>query len=134
MTRYVLGFVFDVESNRIVLIQKKRPTWQAGKWNGIGGHIEDGETSRDAMIREFQEETGVEIPKDLWQDICYLRGDDWSVVVYTAVSVDIEHCSTMTDEEVRVFPVAELPEVIDNLSWLIPLCLDAPDTYSVKVN
>lgn len=44
--------------NRILLAKKKRG-FGAGKYNGIGGKIEVGETSEQAMLRECQEEIAV---------------------------------------------------------------------------
>ena len=40
---YTLGFVFDRDLQHVLLIQKQRPAWQAGKFNGIGGKLEAGE-------------------------------------------------------------------------------------------
>jgi 8-oxo-dGTP diphosphatase len=34
-----------------------------GKWNGIGGHIEEGEDPSQAAIRETKEESGLDIQK-----------------------------------------------------------------------
>lgn len=56
--RFVLGFCFDIGYHNVLLIEKNRPPWQAGKLNGIGGKIEEGESPSGAMVREFQEETG----------------------------------------------------------------------------
>jgi 8-oxo-dGTP pyrophosphatase MutT (NUDIX family) len=55
--RYVLGFVFSQACDRVLLIWKNRPAWQKDKLNGIGGKIEAGETPKQAMEREFTEET-----------------------------------------------------------------------------
>jgi 8-oxo-dGTP diphosphatase len=38
------------------------------RWNGVGGHVEPGESIRDAAARELREETGLDVP-----DLC-LRG------------------------------------------------------------
>jgi 8-oxo-dGTP diphosphatase len=56
---YVNGFMFSPDHQRVALIHKRQPTWQAGYLNGIGGKIELGETAAEAMVREFSEETGV---------------------------------------------------------------------------
>lgn len=56
MTKYVLGFIFDSYAEKVLLIEKQRPNWQAGKLNGIGGKIESGEKSTAAMVREAFEE------------------------------------------------------------------------------
>lgn len=53
-----LGLV--CENGRILLGMKKRG-FGAGKWNGFGGHVEEGETIEQAMAREFQEEAGVNV-------------------------------------------------------------------------
>lgn len=57
--RYVLGFTFSPTFSHVLLLWKNRPAWQAGKLNGIGGKIEEGETAEEAMAREFTEETGI---------------------------------------------------------------------------
>ena len=38
---------------------KKNNDLNEGKWLGIGGHIEHGETIEQALLREVQEETGL---------------------------------------------------------------------------
>lgn len=55
---YVLGFMFNLAESKVLLVWKNRPAWQAGKLNGVGGKIEEGETPIQAMNREFAEETG----------------------------------------------------------------------------
>ena len=67
---YVLGFAFTTDG-RVALIQKKRPAWQAGRLNGIGGKVEGTEHSAAAMVREFREETGVDTPEKA--DIAIVR-------------------------------------------------------------
>ena len=59
-TRYVVGFAFDHKLEGVLLCQKNRPEWQAGKLNGLGGKIENGESPIEAMIREFKEEAGLD--------------------------------------------------------------------------
>ncbi len=56
-------FLFSEDRRRVVLINKKRPEWQAGLQNGIGGKVLEGEIYLQAMIREFKEETGFEFKK-----------------------------------------------------------------------
>ena len=47
--------LFVIKNNRILLAQKKRG-FGVGKYNGVGGKLEPGETVEQAMIRETQEE------------------------------------------------------------------------------
>jgi len=41
---YVAGFMFSPDLENVVLIEKQKPEWQKGKYNAVGGKIEDGET------------------------------------------------------------------------------------------
>ena len=74
---YVCGFLVDEAWDQVVLVKKLRPTWQAGKLNGVGGKIETiigekVESPLDAMIREFKEETGNVVVN--WTYYCQLAG------------------------------------------------------------
>ena len=60
---YVMGLIYD-DIGRVLLIKKNRPKHQVGKWNGVGGKIEEGENPLQAMTREIKEETNLDITKD----------------------------------------------------------------------
>jgi mutator protein MutT len=49
--------VFLLRGDELLLAMKKRG-FGAGKWNGIGGKVDAGETLEQAMVRECQEEIG----------------------------------------------------------------------------
>lgn len=120
--QYVVGFLFDEERSRVVLIKKNKPAWQEGKWNGVGGKIERWESSREAMIREFEEEAGQHI--NSWVKFASLNGESFQVHMFCSVTFNpvIEKVRSMTDEEVKVFPINDLPEnTVSNLKWLIPM-------------
>jgi mutator protein MutT len=55
MAAKICTLVFLIEGNNILLAMKKRG-FGAGRWNGVGGKIEPGETVQEAMIRETEEE------------------------------------------------------------------------------
>lgn len=128
-TNYVLGFMFDSSRNRVVLVKKKRPAWQAGLFNGVGGMVEPGERNVDAMVREFNEETRVLTSPGFWVPYCTLHGEAFVVNVYYATSnVHVADVATCTDEEVRCFCLTsvwnqDMPQV-PNLRWLIAMALD----------
>lgn len=56
---------FLIKNDEILLAMKKRGFGQ-GKWNGLGGKLLEGETPREAAIRETEEEISV-TPIDLEQ-------------------------------------------------------------------
>ena len=118
MEHYVMGFMFSLDGTQVALIHKLRPEWQMGLWNGIGGHIESGETPEEAMIREFIEETGVETA---WGHTLTFVCPGGTVYVFRAGG-PLELLKTTTDEEVRAFPINTLPKkIMGNLRWIIPL-------------
>lgn len=64
---YVGTFVFKREDRYVALVQKdtkgKLP-FLDGKWNGIGGKVEPGESPVGAAMRELREEAGIVVEKD----------------------------------------------------------------------
>ena len=40
MREYVCGFLFSPDRKKVLLIRKRRPAWQAGKLNGVGGKVD----------------------------------------------------------------------------------------------
>ncbi len=121
---YVLGFLFTRDNSRVVLIQKKRPVELAGKWNGVGGHIEEGESSVEAMTREFCEEAGLSILD--WQYRLEYRLNYGTVHIFTAQSDTAKRVCQIEDEAVKLVDVANIRhiDVVPNLHWMIPLLLD----------
>lgn len=124
MHRVVCGFYFSEDRTRVVLLRKRRPSWQAGFLNGVGGKIEEDEFAKDAMIREFEEETGVRV--DTWVPFC--AHEDLSHgthITYYRAFGDVDACRTTTDELVSIECVAMLAqlETIQDLTWIVPLAL-----------
>lgn len=55
--------VYLKKDNSYLLLyrNKKKNDMSEGKWIGVGGHVEKGETIDDAVIREVCEETGLTV-------------------------------------------------------------------------
>lgn len=60
MSRKILTLVFILCDEKILLGMKKRG-FGAGRWNGFGGKVHDGETIEVAAKRETKEECGIEL-------------------------------------------------------------------------
>lgn len=66
---------------------KKPGDIHAGKWNGLGGKFEPGETPEECVIREVSEESGLEIVAPRLHGLVMFpgfKGADWYVFVFTA--------------------------------------------------
>ena len=122
MTEYVAGFMLEKDTDRVALVLKNRPAWQAGKMNGVGGHIEPGETPKQAMVREFLEETGYSTAESEWENFTTLFGDDWRVHFFSSEG-RIDELKSTTDEEIVLvsFSQINVKNAIPNLTWLIPM-------------
>lgn len=129
MKRYVLCFVFNRRLTRVVLIEKKRgPNGQEGKWNGLGGNVEDNEMLVEAASREVREESGLVISTTDWIKFADLYGKGYSIGCFWAVVDDdiLDTAKTTTDEEVvawNVYPIvlAGSLKLAVGVTWLIEM-------------
>jgi hypothetical protein len=132
---YVLGFQFDQKGSNVALILKNRPEWQAGFWNGIGGHVEPQESPDGAMAREFYEETGMPQDHVVWHP--FARLDTWMrdrVFLFSSFSDQVGVVRTVTDEPVAVFTVPAVLTMgvksIINVPYLVAMALSQRSTRS----
>jgi 8-oxo-dGTP diphosphatase len=138
MKRFVVGFVFD-SNGWFAMIEKQRPDWQKGLWNGIGGKIEEDETPVEAMTREFFEEAGQLIPKEQWNLAGYMmETDQFQCFVFTT-QIEVLNLKSMTDERIRVFPPEAIQDMgkrypcLPNIPSLLQLCLLKPSVSHGRI-
>lgn len=132
---FVCAFVRH--NDHVLLVKKTHPTWQSGRWNGVGGRVEAGESMLDAMEREWMEETTL-APPDFKEFIVL---EDSEVVVHffrATITTDKVHTLPTNDkgEELEWHSLIEGEceytdphRAIDNLCWLIPMAMS--DVYHV---
>jgi 8-oxo-dGTP diphosphatase len=66
---------------------KKANDIHEGKWNGLGGKFEAGETPEECVVREVYEESGLAIRDPKLRGLLMFpgfKGNDWCVFVFTA--------------------------------------------------
>ena len=124
--RMVLGFVFDENLEKVLLIKKLKPEWQNGLKNGIGGKVESFDSSVfDSIHREVLEESALDISE--WKLVGSMNGQEgWRVDVFCTVYGGLySDASSVTKEKVEWHDVDRLPsDIIPNLRWLVPMCKD----------
>lgn len=124
MKHYVLGLIFNKTKQAVLLVEKKKPKWQAGRWNGIGGEIEvfDVEPFM-AMERESREETG-HYDFDFEHAITFVCPGGTIYVYKSNSEVDEIPFKQTENEQLLVFPLRNLPSnMMTDLKWIIPVCL-----------
>ena len=76
------------DGHTLMIHRNKRPNdIHEGKWNGLGGKFEAGESPENCVIREVGEESGLTIRAPHLHGILTFtnfKGNDWYVFVYTA--------------------------------------------------
>ncbi len=73
----------------LMLYRNKKPNdVHQGKWNGLGGKMEAGETPEECVVREVKEESGLSLHKPRLRGIITFPGftpeHDWTVFVFLA--------------------------------------------------
>ena len=73
---------------------KKQNDIHEGKWNGLGGKVNPGETPEECVIREVEEESGLKIINPILKGFLtfpkFNKNVDWYVFVYETYDFDGE--------------------------------------------
>lgn len=133
MLNYVVGFILSKDKREIVLMEKQKPQWQKGKFNGIGGKANESEHPYDAMRREFKEETGVDLEREELHLFALLKFKEINLFCFRGFTDKIYDCRTIEAEEVLVMKVKTAlasKTIIPNLKVLIPMAIDEEFEYA----
>ncbi len=85
-----LCYVLDKKNNKTLMIHrvKKENDYHSGKWNGLGGKFDSGESPEECAIREVYEESGLKIKEPRMHGFITFPNfdgkDDWYVFIFTA--------------------------------------------------
>ncbi len=124
--RMVVGFLWS--GPKVLLVQKNKPVWQRGLWNGVGGKLEGEETPIEAMVREFFEETTIKTTESHWTPYCVETGPEYVAHFFSAHINPVGPVPDVNDagERLQWFVADEIPRrsVIGNVQWLLPMSRD----------
>jgi 8-oxo-dGTP diphosphatase / 2-hydroxy-dATP diphosphatase len=125
MNTKTLSLLFLRQDDQILLAMKKRGFGE-GRWNGVGGKVEEGETIETAMVREAEEEIGVtpteyEKVGDIRFDE-YFKGEPTLMHVHVFVATTWQGVPTESEEMApNWFKLTEIPYATmwaDDPYWL----------------
>jgi len=131
-----LCYVRQSGKTLMVLRNKKENDIHTGKWNGLGGKFERGETPEECVIREIQEESGLRVDSLTLKGFLtfpdFAKNEDWYAFVFVAQGVAGELIDS-TEGELRWIEDDQLLNL--NLwegdRYFLPL-LDQPGFFSGK--
>lgn len=121
---------------------KKEEDINEGKWIGVGGHFEAGESPEDCLLREVKEETGLTLTSYRLRGIITFSYDGWGceyMHLYTADAFE----GTLTDEQMQACDEGELhwvpkEKLLDLELWegdriFLNLLLNSNSLFSIKL-
>lgn len=82
MEETVLCYIKRDDSYLMLFRNKKKNDMNEGKWMGVGGHIEKGETPEQAAIREIKEETGLIVESLNYVGVVKFINDDYDELMH----------------------------------------------------
>ena len=117
---------------------KKEEDENAGKWIGIGGHLEENESPEECIRREALEETGMNLTSLKLRGIITFILPDWGnelTFLYTAQTdtVEFKECSEGVLKWIPITEVMDLP-LWEGDRIFLPLLLTREDVFSLKLN
>lgn len=117
---------------------KKLNDMHQGKWNGLGGKFEPGETPEECAIREIYEESGFKVSDPVLKGLLTFPGfandEDWYAFVFVARDFEGE----LIDSPEGVLGWIDDDRLLDLELWegdrIFLKWLDHPGFFSAKFN
>ena len=142
-----LAYVLDVEAQRVLLVHRnaRSDDQHLGKWNGLGGKVEDHEDIAASVRRELMEEAGIEVAAmSLRGTVSWPgfgpNGEDWFGFVFLVTSwvgeplrsnpegdlhwIDVERLLRACSDDERKRSTADLP-MWEGDRHFLPMIFDA---------
>ena len=112
MVETVLAYLKKDHQYLLLYRNKKLNDINEGKWIGVGGHIEKGETPEDALIREIKEETNLDVLSYQKRGLVYFINNDFSEVMHLYIVDSFKGELKDCDEgELRYVDIDEMKEL-----------------------
>lgn len=117
---------------------KKLNDMHQGKWNGLGGKFEPGETPEECAIREIYEESGIKVSNPVLKGLLTFPGfandEDWYAFVFVARDFEGE----LIDSPEGVLEWIDDDRLLDLELWegdrIFLKWLNHPGFFSAKFN
>ena len=116
---------------------KKANDENAGKWIGVGGHMEENESPEECALREIKEETGLTVKDLRLRGILTFILPDWGnelTFLYTARAdtEEVTPCAEGTLAWIPLEKISDLP-LWEGDRVFLPLLQSRQDCFSLKL-
>lgn len=109
MVETVLCYIKKDDKYLMLYRNKKKSDPNKGKWMGVGGHIENGETPDEAMKREIKEETGLTVKSYQFKGTALFINDNYQEKMYLyVVSCFDDSLIDCNEGELQYFTIKEI--------------------------
>lgn len=117
---------------------KKEQDENEGKWVGVGGKFEDGETADECLIREVLEETGLTLTSYTFHGIVGFHSDEWGeedMYLYSADAFEGTLTSNCSEGELKFVPASEVMSLPmwEGDKYFLPLILEGCTSISMDL-
>ncbi len=125
--------VFLIQRDHVLLLRgaATKHLW-ANRLNGIGGHVEASEDIRESALREFHEETGLELVDARLAALIHIQGQGQAPGVVLNVFVGNQATGKITpsdegDLEWHLLTNLPTDDLVENLAELLPRIANSKD-------
>jgi 8-oxo-dGTP diphosphatase len=133
LLRYTLCFL--TRADHVLMLQRNKAP-NRGLWNGVGGHLEAGESPLSSCLREVREETAFILPSARFAGLLTWSGfqiADGGLYIFTAPAPAGE--PPVCNEGILAWQprdwVFSAPQVVENIHYFAPAVLNGqpPQVY-----
>jgi 8-oxo-dGTP diphosphatase len=113
----IAAIILENDKGEFLLALRDNKSWIPfpDHWDLIGGHVEDGETPEEAMIREFKEELNLDLlDYQFYKEFECLEADAYENIKYIysgRINIPIEELTLYEGQYAKYFTKEEIPEV-----------------------
>ncbi len=113
----IAAIILENDSGEFLLALRDNKSWIPfpNHWDLIGGHVEEGESPEEAVVREYREELGL-VLKDFsfFREYLCLQGDVFENIKYIyhgKINIPVEDLTLYEGQYVKYFKKEEIPDV-----------------------
>lgn len=110
-----LGYILSPDGQSVLMVHRLRPgDDQQGKYNGLGGKMDRGESVAACLMREIREEAGIEVTEMAlrgtinWTNFGP-KGEDWLGFVFLVTGFEGKPNEKSEEGPLRWVPLEEMP-------------------------